>query len=84
MVAGERVIEELAPELLAALVGMGGSLPGVNFIPTTNTLLAELQRRGVSRDQLLSTLQHIGATEFPSAMVDMLKLAASRQVRQHT
>ncbi len=74
-------MEELAPELLPALVGYGGdALPAANFVPLTNSLLAELQRRGVSRDQLLSTLQKIGSEEMPAATMDMLRLAASRQV----
>ena len=81
MPAGERLVEELAPELLAALVGMPSGLPAYNFVPVTNTLLAELQRRGVSRDQLLSTLQSIGAAEVPAAAVGLLREMAARQVR---
>jgi len=49
-----QVIEELAPELLPMLMGLESP---ANFIPVTNELLGELQRRGVSRDQLLQCLK---------------------------
>ncbi|KAJ9513226.1 hypothetical protein QJQ45_029513 [Haematococcus lacustris] len=68
--AGERLVEQLAPECLALL--MGTQSPA-NFIPITNTVMAELQRRGVSRDLLLTTLQHLGATEMPSGSVNLLR-----------
>jgi len=71
---GERVMEQLAPELLPMLAGLESP---TNFIPITNTLLAELQRRGVSRDALLSTLQEIGAQEVPAASLEMLHGAAA-------
>lgn len=64
-------MEQLAPECLAMLVGIEG--PQANLIPITNTLLGELQRRGVSRDQLLTTLQQLGAAEFPAASVELLR-----------
>jgi 2,3-diketo-5-methylthio-1-phosphopentane phosphatase len=67
---GERIVEQLAPELLPMLVGIDGV---ANFIPITNTLLSEIQRRGVSRDQLLTSLQQLGATELPPASVAMLQ-----------
>ena len=69
--AGERVMEQLAPELLPMLVGLD---PKSSAVPITNTLLAELQRRGVSRDQLLQTLQSLGA-EVPPAIVELLSAA---------
>jgi hypothetical protein len=53
------------------LVGIEGAQ--ANFIPITNTLLAELQRRGVSRDALLTTLRSLGAAEFPSASAELLR-----------
>ena len=55
----ERVVEALAPELLPSLVGQG-SEPGGDALPLTNSLLEEMQRRGVSRDQLLAALQVTG------------------------
>jgi len=73
---GERVVEHLAPELLPMLVGQPEG--PCNFIPITNTLLAELQRRGVSRDQLITTLHELGANEMPAAMVHLLKLVQER------
>jgi hypothetical protein len=51
-----------------------------NFIPVTNNLLAELQRRGVSRDKLLAALQRAGQ-DMPAASVKMLKTLARKQVR---
>lgn len=69
-------MEQLAPELLPMLVGIESGAPwkSANFIPITNTLLAELQRRGVSRDQLLMTLQHLGSNPdfMPRAVLRML------------
>lgn len=53
----ERLVEALAPELLPMLLGTDPSSDG---LPLTNTLLAELQRRGVSRDTLLQCLQDLG------------------------
>lgn len=73
---GERVFEELAPELLPMLVSLESPS---NFIPVTNNLLAELQRRGVSRDKLLTTLQRAGQ-DMPPATVKMLKHLSRKQV----
>jgi hypothetical protein len=70
-------MEELAPELLPMLVSLESP---ANFIPVTNNLLAELQRRGVSRDKLLSTLQRAGQ-DMPAASVKMLKMLSRKQVR---
>ncbi|KAF5830891.1 hypothetical protein DUNSADRAFT_13901 [Dunaliella salina] len=72
--AGERVIEELAPELLPMLVGIEGP---ANFIPITNQLLEELHRRGVSRDDLLHCLKRLGS-EVPAATVGLM-----RTLKQH-
>ncbi|KAG2422865.1 hypothetical protein HXX76_015697 [Chlamydomonas incerta] len=68
--AGEAVVEQLAPELLPMLIGLD---PRQSFIPITNTILSEIQRRGVSRDQLLTTLQQLGA-EIPLATTEMLRM----------
>eukprot|EP00955_Chlamydomonas_euryale_P022817 240884-Chlamydomonas_euryale.AAC.1 len=54
-----------------------GTDPLSDGLPLTNTLLAELQRRGVSRDQLLSTLQELGG-ELPAGAVRALRAAKSR------
>ncbi len=39
----------------------------------TNSILSEVQRRGVSRDQLLVTLQQLGA-EMPLASTELLRM----------
>ncbi|KAG2489703.1 hypothetical protein HYH03_011810 [Edaphochlamys debaryana] len=67
---GEAVAEQLAPELLPMLVGLD---PKSSFIPITNTILSEMQRRGVSRDALLTTLQQLGA-EMPLASTELLRM----------
>lgn len=68
--AGEAVVEQLAPELLPMLIGLD---PRQSYVPITNTILSEIQRRGVSRDQLLTTLQQLGA-EIPLATTEMLRM----------
>lgn len=50
-----------------------------NAIPITNSLLSEVQRRGVSRDALLTTLQRLGS-ELPLATVELLRVAHHAQV----
>lgn len=50
-----------------------------NFVPLTNDVLSEMQRRGVGRDALLSALQRMGA-ELPPASVRMLRGARARRV----
>jgi 2-hydroxy-3-keto-5-methylthiopentenyl-1-phosphate phosphatase len=74
--AGERIVSEVAPELLPWLHGMQSP---ANFIPVTNEILAEVARRGVSRDQLVSQLQQLGC-ELPSAMVQLLHWAKQQQM----
>lgn len=73
---GERVVEDLAPELVPMLAAYESP---ANFIPITNNLLSELQRRGVSRDKMLTALQFLGG-EVPVGVVRMLRLAQRRQV----
>lgn len=69
--AGERLISELAPELLPWLHGLESP---ANFIPVTNEILAEVARRGVSRDRLLTQLHQLGA-ELPAPIVQLLQWA---------
>lgn len=73
---GERLVGELAPELAPLLSTI--QMPA-NFIPLTNDVLAEMQRRGVTRDALLVALQRMGA-ELPPASVRMLQGARARSI----
>lgn len=73
---GERVVSELAPELLPWLQGMESP---ANFIPVTNEVLAEVARRGVSRDRLLAQLQQLGS-ELPAPMVTLLQWAKQQEM----
>ncbi|GLI62617.1 hypothetical protein VaNZ11_005280 [Volvox africanus] len=68
--AGETIVERLAPELLPMLIGLDARQ---SYIPITNTILSEIQRRGVSRDQLLTALQQLGG-ELPLASVELLRM----------
>lgn len=79
LAAGERLLEELAPELLPMLAGV--RMPA-NFVPITNTLLAELQRRGVGRQRLLWTLRTLGC-ELPTAVEAVLRRATAAKVPVH-
>ncbi len=74
--AGERLVGELAPELLPMLTGI--EMPA-NFIPMTNSVLAEMHRRGMGRDALLHALRGMGG-EVPAASRAMLRWAAARDV----
>ena len=53
-----------------------------NFVPTTNAVLGEMQRRGISRDAILAELRRMG-TEIPQASVELLQwaMAAGHDVR---
>jgi len=74
--AGERLVGELAPELVPMLASL--EMPA-NFIPITNDILKEMTRRGISRDQLLSTLQLMGR-EFPTASRGLLQWAQQQKL----
>ncbi|PSC70630.1 CTD small phosphatase [Micractinium conductrix] len=74
--AGERLCEELAPELTSLLSSL--EMPAC-FIPATNAVLAEMHRRGVSRDRLVGCLREMGR-EVPLHSVQMLQYAARRGV----
>ena len=71
LLTGERLVGELAPELLPMLATL--EMPA-DFVPMTNTILAEMQRRGIGRDQILTELQKMGQ-EFPSASLQLLQVA---------
>ncbi len=81
--AGERLVEQLAPELLPMMVraadddGDDGVLAdpaaACASLPLTNSLLSEVQRRGVSRDELLAALRSIGAGEVPAGAGALLR-----------
>ena len=70
-VAGERLVEELAPELTPMLASL--EMPA-NFVPITNAVLSEMARRGIGRQQVLTALQHMG-TELPQESVDMIQVS---------
>ncbi|GFR46786.1 hypothetical protein Agub_g8417 [Astrephomene gubernaculifera] len=74
--AGEAVVEQLAPELLPMLMGLAANQ---SYIPITNTILSEMQRRGVSRDLLLTTLQQLGA-EMPLGSLELLRMMSGAGV----
>lgn len=61
----------LAPELVPMLASL--SQPA-NFVPTTNAVLSEMGRRGVTKDKLLATLGEM-AKELPAPSVEMLAWA---------
>lgn len=69
-------MSEIAPELLPWLQGMHSP---ANFIPVTNEILAEVARRGVSRDRLLTQLHQLGS-ELPTPMVQLLQWAKQQQM----
>jgi hypothetical protein len=71
-VPGERLVGELAPELAPMLASL--EMPA-NFVPLTNAVMAEMARRGVSRDRILSTLRKMG-TEMPYASIKLLQARA--------
>jgi hypothetical protein len=67
-------VSHLAPELLPWLHGLESP---ANFVPVTNEILAEMSRRGISRDRLLLELQALGA-ELPPASGRMLRWAKAQ------
>lgn len=68
--AGERLVGEIAPELAPMLASL--EMPA-NFVPVTNAVLGEMQRRGVSRDAILTELRRMG-TEIPPASLQLLRV----------
>ncbi len=69
--SGERLVEELAPELVPMLTAL--EMPA-NFVPVTNAVLSEMARRGVSRDKILATLRAMGS-ELPLGTLRLLQWA---------
>lgn len=53
-----------------------------NFVPTTNAVLGEMQRRGISRDAILAELRRMGS-EIPQPSMQLLQwaMAAGHDVR---
>jgi phosphoserine phosphatase len=73
--AGERLVGELAPELAPQLAAL--QMPA-DFVPLTNDVLAEMARRGVTRERLLEELKAMGG-EVPAGAARMLRWAAERK-----
>lgn len=67
--AGERLVGALAPELAPMLAAL--EMPA-NFVPTTNSVLAEMQRRGIGRDTILAELRVMGG-EIPASSVAIMQ-----------
>ena len=61
----------MAPELAPMLASI--EMPA-NFVPLTNAVMAEMARRGVGRQQILTTLHKLGQ-ELPEASVNMIKVS---------
>lgn len=59
----------LAPELAPMLAAL--EMPA-NFVPTTNSVLAEMQRRGIGRDTILAELRVMGG-EIPASSIAMMQ-----------
>ena len=67
---GERLVEELAPELTPMLASL--EMPA-NFVPVTNAVFAEMARRGIGRQQILTALRKMG-TELPQDSIKMMQV----------
>ena len=70
---GERLVEELAPELVPMLQTI--EMPA-NFVPVTNAVLAEMARRGIGRQDILTVLRQMG-TELPEESVELIQVGLS-------
>ncbi|KAK9799425.1 hypothetical protein WJX73_008637 [Symbiochloris irregularis] len=69
--AGERLVGALAPELVPMLASL--QMPA-NFVPVTNAVLAEMARRGTTRDKILAELRVMGR-ELPPCSLSLLRWA---------
>lgn len=74
--SAERLCDEVAPELTSLLSQIESP---ANFIPVTNTVLAEMHRRGVSRDRIVAALHGI-AGELPDGTVQLLQWAKQQRI----
>jgi len=72
----ERLCDELTPELTSLLSQIESP---ANFVPTTNVVFQEMQRRGISRDQIVATLRNSMAKEVPQGTENLLKWAAAER-----
>ena len=77
--AGERLCDELCPELTSLLSTVEEL---ACHIPMTNTVLSEMQRRGVSRDAIVQTLTKMGA-EVPDGSRKLFRTARANGVEAH-
>lgn len=74
--AGERLVGALSPELVPILATL--EMPAC-FVPTTNSVLAEMQRRGIGRDAILEELRIMGR-EIPTSSLAMLQWAVEHDI----
>lgn len=74
--SGERLCDEVAPELTSLLSQIESP---ANFVPVTNTVLSEMHRRGVSRDRIVAALHGIAA-ELPVGTVQLLQWAKQQKI----
>ncbi len=44
-----------------------------NFVPVTNAVFAEMARRGIGRQQILTALRKMG-TELPESSMEMIQV----------
>ena len=70
VIKGERLVEALSPELTPMLASL--EMPA-NFVPVTNAVFAEMARRGIGRQQILTALRKMG-TELPQDSVEMMQV----------
>lgn len=63
-------MEELAPELVPMLQSL--EMPA-NFVPVTNAVLAEMARRGIGRQHILTALRRMGA-HLPRESVQIIQV----------
>lgn len=76
MCAAERLVGELAPELVPMLASLQQP---ANFVPLTNAVLRELAMRGIGIEKVDQVLQQM-ALELPSASKAFLEWAAGQNV----
>lgn len=88
---GEALCDHLAPELTSLLTQVESHSSGVpqqqqqlpTYVPVTNTVLSEMQRRGISQDQIFAALRSMAAEAFPSTIIDMIKSSHQRKMEVH-